>query len=113
MTTPLTFEVEIEQPVIEVEISESIVDAILVAGPTGPRGPSPQVQAEVLEGDSTTLSFTLSHVTVSDHSVQVFRNGLAEIIGIGFFVETSASTTVVTFTTAPLDTDEVSVTYHI
>lgn len=113
MTSPLTFEVEIEQPVVNVEVSETVVDSILIAGPTGPRGPSPQVYVDIIQGDSVTTSFPLTHVTISDPSVQVFRNGLAEIIGIGFFVETAASTTAVTFTTAPLDTDEISVSYHI
>lgn len=107
------FDVSVEPPVINVEVSESITDVILIAGPSGPVGPAAAIRVDVIEGgDGATTSFLLSQATTSDSSVQVFRNGLAEVNGIGFLVETAA-TTAVTFTTAPLDTDVITVTYQI
>lgn len=141
MTTTLSFDVVVEQPtiaitvdqpVIDVDITETPVGAILVGGPPGPQGaigpqgpigpqgatgatgPVAQWFTQVItNGDGVTTSFLLSHQAASTASINVFRNGLAEVNGIGFLVEAAAGTTAVTFTTAPLATDVIAVTYEI
>lgn len=114
--TNLAFDVVIEQPVIGVEVVENQVGAIVVNGAQGPRGfpgPAPTLYRDVLTGDGFTSSFQLTHLSSSESSVQVFRNGLAEITGIGFIVSSDGNSTTVTFSSVPLADDEVQVVYHI
>jgi len=113
----LTFEVVVEDPVINVEVTEYEVGTILVAGPQGRQGdpgrgvvPFSEILAEC---DGATTTFLLSQVAISLSSVQVFRNGLAEVAGIGFALAYTGLGTTVTFSTAPLSSDVVAVTYHI
>ena len=69
--------------------------------------------AESLEGDGEQDVFVLSHLTLAPYSVQVFRNGLAEMPGIGFIVSSDGNSTTVTFSSAPLADDDVQVVYHV
>lgn len=112
----LSFDVVIEQPIIGVEVVETPVGVIVVNGPQGPKGdpgPGADVWAETLVGDGEQVEFLLAYRTLSPFSVQVFRNGLAEITGIGFIVSSDGNSTTVTFSSAPLVDDEVQVVYHI
>ena len=114
--TATNFDVVIDQPVIDVVITEYTEDVIVVTGPRGLKGdvgPGVDVYAEVLTGDGSTSLFQLEYRTLSDLSVQVFRNGLAEVVGIGFMVSSDAAQTFVSFTSAPLADDEVQVVYHV
>ena len=80
-------------------------------GETGPAGRSANSVCEVLSQqiqNGTNATFTLSNLLDTTQAVQVFRNGLLEVPGIGF---TSSSTSIV-FSTAPLATDVVAVIYQ-
>lgn len=93
-----------------------VVDAVLVQGPqglTGPVGPPVEVRVQTLESDGTTVDFQLDVPAASDSSVQVFRNGLAEIAGVGFTIASDDEDTVVSFSTVPLADDEVQVVYQV
>lgn len=61
----------------------------------------------------TTVDFQLDTPAMSNSSVQVFRNGLAEIAGVGFTASSDGDDTVVSFSTAPLADDEVQVVYQV
>lgn len=81
-------------------------------GPKGEPGNSYPLFVETLSNefqDGVNVSFAFTNETYSPSSVQVFRNGLKEIYGLGY----SATTTHVTFTTAPLDSDIIEVIYQI
>ena len=110
--------VEVAQAtVISVEVqSLPAVDAVLVQGPqgpTGPVGPTPELRVQTLPADGTTGVFQLDTPAASDLSVQVFRNGLAEIAGVGFTASSDGDDTVVSFSTVPLADDEVQVVYQV
>ncbi len=110
--------VEVAQAsVISVEVqSLPAVDAVLVQGPqglTGPVGPAPEIRVQTLASDGTTEVFQLDTPAMSDLSVQVFRNGLAEIAGVGFTASSDGDDTVVSFSTVPLADDEVQVVYQV
>jgi hypothetical protein len=77
----------------------------------GDTGPSPEVRVQTLVGDGTELDFQLD--VPASSSVQVFRNGLAEMAGVGFTTRSEAGNTVVGFSSAPLADDEVQVVYHV
>lgn len=80
-------------------------------GPKGDPGTSFILVTEILDSefqDGVNLSFPLQDVSVSPNAVQVFRNGLMEIYGLGY----TATTTHVTFTTAPLDSDIIVFVYE-
>lgn len=82
-------------------------------GPPGPPGPpgSDLSTAEVISEqyqDGVNVVFPLSSVADLSQAVQVFRNGLLEIPGIGYQV----TPTHVTFTTPPLDDDILTVVYQ-
>ena len=113
----LTFEVAIEQPVINVEVTEYEVGTVLVSGPQGIQGlpgKSAVPFTEVLTGcDGAKTVFLLAEVPFSFTSVQVFRNGLAEVAGIGFSLAYTGLGATATFSTAPLSDDVVVVTYQI
>lgn len=79
-------------------------------GAVGPAGPVAIAVAEIPAGVSNgvNLAFTVSRNFIPN-SLQVFRNGLLELIGVGY----TLSSTTLTFTTAPLVTDLITVTYYI
>ena len=54
------------------------------------------------------VTFPLSDTADLSQAIQVFRNGLLEIFGVGYLV----SPTHVTFTTPPLDSDVLTVVYQ-
>jgi hypothetical protein len=92
--------------------SAPVVTAVLVGGPAGPPGAALILRTDVVTA-TTSSSYTLSQVAAGTNSVQVSRNGLAEVPGVGFTVVTSGGSTVVTLTTAPLLTDVIVVTYDV
>ena len=90
-----------------------VVDMVLVQGPQGPTGAEATIRVEVLAADGTTGEFQLEQRAASDLSVQVFRNGLAEIAGVGFTTSSDGDSTIVSFSSVPLADDEVQVVYLI
>ena len=134
MTTP-SFFVTVEQAAVDVEITESITDVVLIGGPPGPTGatgatgatgpigptgaagatgPAPARATDVItSGDGATTAFVLSQPPLSLGSVQVFRNGLAEVNGLGFSVAAVSGGAAVTFAAAPLATDVIAVIYDV
>lgn len=82
-------------------------------GATGAAGAAAEVQVQMLVGDGTETDFQLDTPAVANSSVQVFRNGLAEIAGVGFTTRSEAGNTVVGFSTAPRADDEVQVVYQV
>lgn len=111
----------VQSGVVSVELESPAADVVLVQGPQGPRGatgpPGPTTTAalltQMIAGDGATGEFELDVRAASDASVQVFRNGLAEIAGVGFTTSSDSETTVVSFSTVPLVDDEVQVIYQI
>jgi hypothetical protein len=120
MTAPMVFDLVVEDPTVDVQVTpipevdvvveETVVAAVLVAGPPGPPGagqPVTDLLPQIMQ-DGRNTQFPLTNRAVSIESIQVFRNGLAEMPGIGF----TATRQVITFTTAPLDTDVIAVSYQ-
>lgn len=108
--------VEVPEPtpigVVTVLGPQGPVGATGATGARGPVGPAAEVRVQAFSGNGTTEVFELDVPAVSNSSVQVFRNGLAEIPGVTFVVSSSGGDTVVSFSTAPLVDDEVQVVYH-
>lgn len=108
----------VQSGVVSVEMESPPTDVVLVQGPpgppgaTGPPGPAALI-TQVFFGDGTTEDFELDIPTSSTQSVQVFRNGLAEIAGVGFTTSSDGESTVVSFSTVPLVGDEVQVVYQV
>lgn len=105
--------VEVDSPTTEVVLIEGPQGPEGPIGPLGPTGPPAQVRVQTISGDGTTGEFQLDVPAASDSSVQVFRNGLAEMAGVGFTTSSDGGSTVVSFSTAPLANDEVQVVYQI
>lgn len=111
----------VQSGVVSVELESPAADVVLVQGPRGPQGatgpPGPTTTAalltQIIIGDGATGEFELDVRAASDASVQVFRNGLAEIAGVGFTTSSDSETTVVSFSTVPLVDDEVQVIYQV
>lgn len=111
----------VQAGVVSVEIESPPTDVVLVQGPAGPQGATgppgptstPALITQALFGDGTTENFQLDIPTSSTASVQVFRNGLAEIAGVGFTTSSDGGNTIVSFSTVPLVDDEVQVVYQI
>ena len=107
----------VQSGVVSVQVDQpSAVDAVLIQGPrgpTGPTGPPAEVFVQTLSGDGTTGTFQLDFPAATDSSVQVFRNGLAEIAGVGFTASSDEDGTGVSFSTVPLADDEVQVVYQV
>jgi hypothetical protein len=79
-------------------------------GPTGPAGPTGFQVAEVLPAqyqDGVNDTFPLSDPADLNQAVLVTRNGLLEVRGHGYLVNSDS----VTFTTPPLDSDVLTVVY--
>ena len=80
-------------------------------GATGPRGSGNETVSQVISGslqNGVTSTFTLSQAADIGQAVQLFRNGLLEIPGVGYTVTQNS----VTLTTPPLSTDVVAVIYQ-
>lgn len=102
-----------DDPQVELSVVDGDFTVIEVRGPAGPRGPAAgEVYSTVLTGqvqDGENLVFALPVQARSVDFIQVYRNGLLEIRGVSY----SASTTQIMFTTAPLESDVISVAYPI
>lgn len=91
-----------------------IVETMGPRGPqglTGPPGLTYIAISEVLPAqlqNGVNATFPLSDTADLDQAIQVFRNGLLEIPGIGYLVSEDG----VTFTTPPLDSDVLTVIYQ-
>lgn len=89
-----------------------ILETMGPPGPPGPPGPvAPPPISEVLPSESqngVNATFSLSEQVDISQAIQVFRNGLLEIRGLGYLVTENT----VTFTTPPLDSDVIAVVYQ-
>ncbi len=105
------------RPARTVTITPSDGARVLVApspglrGPEGPAGAPADgvpVFGEIPDGvkNGANLTFTLAN-TPRAGSVAVYRNGLREFLGVGY-TQTGAD---ITFTTAPLSTDDIHADY--
>lgn len=107
----------VESGVVSVEVGPPpVIGTVLIEGPRGadgPTGPAAEIRVQKLPADGTTGEFQLEVRAASDLSVQVFRNGLAEIAGVGFTTSSSVDNTVVSFSSVPLADDEVQVVYQV
>jgi hypothetical protein len=80
-------------------------------GPAGPRGPGGSAVSEVVSGqlqNGVATTFSLANTVDTSQAVQVYRNGLMEVPGVGF----SATSNSIIFTTPPLSSDVVAVVYQ-
>jgi hypothetical protein len=93
------------------------VGVVTVLGPVGPvgeRGPAGaggSLVCEVLSAqlqNGVTATFVLANAVDTSQAVQVFRNGLLEVPGVGF----SFSSVSITFSSPPLGSDVVAVVYE-
>lgn len=120
----LILDVEIGPPeTIDVNLTQAIPTFNALTGP-GLKGDKGEKGDRGLKGDTSyvivvdvleeelqngvNFQFSLSEQAKSPTKIQVFRNGLLEIYGLGY----TATTTQVTFTTPPLANDVVSVVYE-
>lgn len=120
----LILDVEIGPPeTIDVNLTEATPTFNALTGP-GLKGDKGEKGDRGLKGDTSyvivvdvleeelqngvNLQFSLSEQAKSPTKIQVFRNGLLEIYGLGY----TATTTQVTFSTPPLASDIVSVVYE-
>lgn len=102
--------------VVAVQVPEPEVFAVVtVLGPQGIQGvqgeigPTYSTVSEIVgPGDGVTDSFPLTYAARSG-THQVFRNGLAELPGIGF----TATESSITLSVAPIETDVVFVSYQV
>ena len=109
---------EVDLTVLDSEIGVGFGDAevvaLLVEGPPGPAGPpgdGTPVVGEVLSGvkDGVNAVFT-TESGYRTGTTAVYRNGLREVRGVGY---TESGPATVSFTTAPLSTDDISIDYVI
>lgn len=82
-------------------------------GPPGPTGPgglgaliSETLPAQLQDGVKNT--FSISETVDLTKAIQVFRNGLMEILGQGYLVTDNS----VTFTTPPMNSDVIAIVYQ-
>lgn len=124
MTDPLNLTVVIEDqfinvespatPAVSVTTFSQPVTVVTVGGPAGPQGPpgtNTPVYNETPAGaqNGTNLVFTTVHPYQTGSTV-VHRNGLREIRGVGY---TESATATISFTTAPLASDILTIDYLI
>lgn len=115
VTSPAAVALEIATPAVDVTPDPSGAQVIVVAIP-GPAGPAGQpgdgagVFNETPTGvkDGVNTTFTLAH-TPAVWSTTLYRNGLREVLTVGYTVTGSS----VTFTTPPLSSDVLTVDYLI
>jgi hypothetical protein len=108
--------VVVSDPVpVSVSVSDPVpfqfVGLLGPAGPVGPRGPGGSAVCEVVSAqlqNGVATTFSLANAIDTSQAVQVFRNGLLEVPGVGF----SATSTSIVFTSPPLSSDVVSVIYQ-
>lgn len=110
---------------VSVVVADSVPVGVLVAdpqpvgvvtvlgpvGPVGPRGPGGSAVCEVVSQqlqNGVVSTFFLANAVDGSQAVQVFRNGLLEVPGVGFSVGLNS----VTFSSPPLNSDVVAVVYQ-
>lgn len=111
MTTPIVIRVTTRPARVTGPTTGERVLIVPSPGPVGDPGPAgdgTQVFGETPEGvkNGTNVTFTLAN-TPQVGSTALYRNGLRETLGVGYTV--SAAT--ITFTTAPLSSDDIAVDY--
>lgn len=113
ITSPAAVALEITAPTVDVSPDSEGAQVVVVAvpgstGPPGPPGDGTGVFGETPFGtqDGVNTAFTLAD-TPRSASVAVYRNGLRERLGVGF----SVSGSTITFSTAPMGSDEIAVDY--
>lgn len=124
MSTPVTFEVEVNSHAAQIQVAApqvavqpDVYPRVVVAaapgarGPQGPPGEGVPVMGEVLVGvkDGVNTVFTAAN-SYRTSSTAVYRNGLREQRGTGY---TESAVNAVTFTTAPLSSDDITIDYTI
>lgn len=79
-------------------------------GAPGAPGEPPELFSEILDGtqDGVNLDYELTHPAVP-YSLMVVRNGLCEVAGVGYTLAGAS----LQFTTPPLATDLITLTYYI
>lgn len=88
-----------------------VVTVLGPAGPVGPRGPGGSAVSEVVSQqlqNGVVLTFVLANAVDGSQAVQVYRNGLLEVLGVGFSVGLNS----ITFSSPPLSSDVVVVVYQ-
>jgi hypothetical protein len=123
VTAPITIDIEVTSPAaVALEIATPEVDVtpdpdgaqvIVVAVPGSPGQPGPpgdgtpvlnETPTGVKDGSNTV--FTLAHAPQAG-STGVYRNGLREVLGVGYILAGSN----LTFSSPPLSSDEITVDY--
>lgn len=115
VSVPQTVDIEAIADTVDVVADPSGAQVVIVAtpgppGPPGPPGDGTGVFGETPTGtkDGVNTAFTLAEIP-QPTSVAVYRNGLREHLDVGYTV----SGPTVTFSTAPLSSDEICVDYLI
>lgn len=113
VTSPAAVALEIATPVVEVSPDPNGAQVIVVAtpgppGPPGSAGDGTQVINEIPSGtqDGVNTVFALAH-TPQSGSTMLYRNGLREVITVGYTVTGSN----ITISTPPLSSDVLIVDY--
>lgn len=124
MSAPLVFEVEVDGRQANVEVTSPVVAIEQVteprvifaatpgaAGSQGPPGEGVQVFGEIPTGtrDGVNAVFTTANPYRATRTA-VYRNGIREIRGTCF---TESGAAEITFSTPPLDTDDITIDYII
>ena len=113
---PSPTRIDISTPRIGVDVTSEPVNVVVRGGqpgPPGPPGPPGTGGSTLVTGESPSgvqngvnLVFTAAQSPMAG-SMSVYRNGLRERNGVGY----SVSGSTITFTTAPLSTDELTIDY--
>lgn len=102
-----------DDPQVDLSVVSGDFTVVEVRGPAGPRGAAAgEVFSAVLTGqvqDGVNSVFALPAVARNTDFIQVFRNGLLEIQGVAY----SASTTQIVFTSPPLESDVIAVSFPV
>lgn len=113
VSVPQSTDIEIVADPVDVVADPNGPQVIIVAapgppGPPGSPGDGTGVVNETPSGvqDGVNTAFVLAH-TPQVGSISVYRNGLRERINVGY----TASGSDITFSTAPLSSDEITVDY--
>ena len=113
VSVPQSADIEVVADSFDVVADPNPPQVIIVAvpgppGPPGPAGDGTPILNEVPSGvqDGVNTVFVLVN-TPQPGSTALYRNGLRELLGIGYVV---AGPTI-TFSTAPLSSDEITVDY--
>lgn len=113
VSVPQSTDIEVVADSVDVVADPNGPQVIVVATPGPPGPPGPPGDGAPVFGEKPTgtqnginVSFTLIH-TPQAGSTSLYRNGLREVLGVGY----SVSGADITFSTAPLSSDEITVDY--